>query len=131
MLFCQSMSDCGGNDCIAAYYTVNNKLVTVPGGASVCVANCDPVSAVPCGSGTTCAYDTNVGVTDCFPSAGVGDGQKCTYGNECGPGLACVGTCQKWCHPPGQLSQDCGGGACDMIGNLSPMYDGQLYGACQ
>jgi hypothetical protein len=131
MLFCQSMSDCGGNDCVATYYTVNGKPVTVPGGANVCVANCDPVSAVPCGSETTCGYDPQIGVMDCFATNGFTLGQACMYINDCGPGLVCVSTCQKWCRPPGQSSSDCGGGTCGMFTNLAPMYDGQLYGACQ
>ena len=130
MLFCKSATDCGGNDCVASYYTANGKAITVPGGASVCVANCDPVSAVPCGQHATCGYDPQVGVMDCFASSDLTAGQKCMYINDCGPSLVCVGTCERWCNPPGQASQTCAGGPCAMISNLAPMYDGKLYGAC-
>ena len=61
MQLCHSASDCGGNNFVATYYVDKNKVVTVPGGASVCVADCNPVSAVPCGSAATCAYDAQVG----------------------------------------------------------------------
>ena len=67
---------------------------------------------------------------DCFATSGHTAGQTCMYLNDCGPGLACVGTCQPWCHPAGGLSQDCGGGSCQMFTNLTPVYQQAVYGFC-
>jgi hypothetical protein len=129
MPFCQTAQDCHGNDCVAARNTSDSA---IPGGTSVCVANCDPVAGTPCGNGTTCTYDAQVGDMDCFASLGMGDGEPCAALNDCGMSLVCVGgTCDPWCHPAGsEVSADCEGGECDMFSNLAPMYDGSTYGFC-
>ncbi len=128
MPFCQSAADCHQNDCVAAY-DVSQK--TVPGGVSVCVADCDPVSAAPCGHGATCSYDPTVGSMDCFSSPELAVGDPCMYLNDCGPGSVCVGdTCQMWCAPVNASSPDCNGGECGMFTNLTPMYKMQTYGSC-
>jgi hypothetical protein len=129
MPFCQSAQDCGGNDCTAARNSGQN---TVPGGVSVCVANCDPVIGDPCGQGATCTYDAQLGDMDCFVSLGRGFDDPCTTLSDCGVSYVCVGsTCQPWCHPAGEPSDDCFGGDCGMFSNLAPMYDGEVYGFCE
>jgi len=131
MPFCQSAADCGGNDCVAAHNPAGN---TVPGGISVCTANCDPVSAAPCGAGATCTYDALVvGGFDCFSTMGYASGHFCMHLNDCAPGLVCAGTsCARWCHPASTTSSaDCGFAACTAFTNLMPTYGGATYGYCQ
>jgi hypothetical protein len=125
MPFCTSSADCQGNDCIGADDASGN---TVPGGASVCVANCNPETASPCGNGATCAYDSSNGAMDCFLSSNYCLGQSCKNVWDCSPGLVCAGMCVIWCDVK---TMDCPLGTCTMFSNIDPMYDGDVYGYCQ
>ncbi|MFT3773171.1 MAG: hypothetical protein QM820_47940 [Minicystis sp.] len=128
MPFCTMKSQCGMGSCVGARGT-GNELIP---GANVCTANCEPVTAMPCGAGSTCTYDATIGKLDCFVSDGFGFGDSCMYLNQCDKGLVCVGMkCWRWCSPAGDFSNDCVNDfTCSTFSNLTVTYQSVDYGFC-
>ena len=110
MPFCDAVNatptfSCPGSGiCLYTFTTTNNRTIGLCKG----VDNCDVV-ANNC-SGKTCVLlvDGNV----CVLSGGAGEGSTCTYADDCGAGLICVGTCMRACYlssadPCDWLTEDC------------------------
>ncbi|APR79559.1 Hypothetical protein A7982_04906 [Minicystis rosea] len=128
--FCASSNDCGGGLCVAAEASNPNTTTHTVPGATVCTANCDPVSATSCGPNAACNYDFLAGAFDCFQSQNQPIGSSCSFA-ECAPTLVCGSTCLAWCFPAGAPSLACPGFAdCNAFSNLTPMYNGVTYGYC-
>jgi hypothetical protein len=125
--FCDDVVPCARGSCTEAQ--IGGQVVP---GASACTAHCDPVTADACGPHVTCVWDAASDDTDCFVSQSIGLGKPCGSIGDCDRGLFCTtgGHCGTWCHPAGQTSADCGGGACLPNGD-SPTYGGSVYGFCQ
>lgn len=130
MPFCASKSDCAsGQNCVSASYD-GSPITSV----KVCVSHCEPVSADPCGTGATCAYDTSVLSFDCFTSGNIHWADMCMHAADCERGLVCVGSsssadCRYWCKTAGQLSADCLGAMCNPF-STPVTYNGVEYGFC-
>jgi hypothetical protein len=131
MPFCTPGSTCsGGGSCVAAI----TGAAVVPGDY-VCTANCEPISAAPCGKGATCAYDPEVLGFDCFESGNAGLNDDCAQSDDCGKGLTCgteqgatQGNCLEWCAPADALSCP-GSNFCN--GFTDPVeYGDTQYGYC-
>jgi hypothetical protein len=110
----------------------------VMGGLKGCTAHCNPQDSQPCVGGAvpvTCAWRSSPGDWDCMVSGGGGDGDGCTEGWDCQPGLACGAydhTCQPWCDAPDGCCTTCVAcvcGACEAFG-VALVYDGLPLGAC-
>jgi hypothetical protein len=98
---CSSVANCvTGAKCIAAPNGTTGAAIP---GLLICTANCEPIKAPQCGTGTTCAFDNSTAVQgfDCFVSGGKTEGAVCAASKECNKGLVCVkgatSTCQRWC----------------------------------
>ncbi len=124
--FCATSSSCGSGHCVAA----SNGAESIPG-VSVCTAHCDPETAIPCGSGATCAYDTTALDFDCFVSGGTPLNGSCQTSPDCAKGLVCgisgtTGTCLQWCKQNGECP------AIDICDMFTPafIYNGADYGYC-
>jgi hypothetical protein len=94
----------GAGICLYVFTTTANRTIGLCKG----IDNCDVV-ANNC-SGKTCVLlvDGNV----CVVSGGLGEGSACTYADDCGAGLICVGTCMRACYlssadPCDWLTEDC------------------------
>jgi hypothetical protein len=70
---------------------------------------CEPYQIEPCKTGETCLVEDMAGTASCVTSAGKGNRQPCSFGNECADGLLCVGAadasvCHYACLLPGSAS---------------------------
>lgn len=134
---CSSTSPCPqGGKCIQAV-TVNS--IAIPS-LQICTANCDPITASPCGPSVTCEFDTTTSVLafDCFASGLKTEGQACTASVDCNKGLVCraaTSTCERWCTPPGSAfpatPNNCSSAkpTCAAFSN-HPTHNGVEYGVC-
>jgi hypothetical protein len=69
---------------------------------------CKPFKIEPCGPGETCLVEDVVGSASCVTSAGKGNRQPCSFGNECADGFICLntgdaGVCHTVCLFPGAV----------------------------
>jgi hypothetical protein len=105
---------------------------------TVCTAHCDPVTAAPCGTNTTCFYDSATVEFDCSTTLNLGENQSCWASNVCAIGLVCAGTsgaelCKQWCTPIDATFPNpaCPSGRpyCDGLAQMV-MYQGKSYGIC-
>jgi hypothetical protein len=109
-------------------------------GLKVCTAHCDPPSASPCGTGTTCYYVDATSEFDCLRSGNTVAGGMCKFADDCGKGLVCLGsgatgTCERWCSPANNIFSvgcalaDPNKPYCDKFG-MNATYNGVVYGVC-
>jgi hypothetical protein len=125
---CTSKAECAGGFCVAALDASGTSPIP---GLDVCTADCDPLTAAPCGPQVTCYYDAKHGGLDCIASKGSLEGAVCSFVNDCAPALACIGgTCRRWCTPVGDMFTCSGGGVCSAFSNLTVTHAGQTYGYC-
>jgi hypothetical protein len=128
LLLCTSKAGCAGGSCVEALDESGSSPIP---GLDVCTANCDPITAAPCGPLVTCSYSTVHGELDCVASKGVLEGGNCSFANDCAPGLVCVGNaCRRWCTPVGDTLTCSAGSLCAGFSNLNVMHAGQTYGYC-
>jgi hypothetical protein len=110
----------------------------VMGGLKVCTAHCNPQDSQPCVGSTvpvTCAWRSSPGDWDCMVSGGGGDGDGCSEGWDCLPGLTCGAydhTCQPWCDTPNGCCGSCVACVCNacVAFAVALVYDTQELGAC-
>lgn len=118
---------------------IDGSMTSIPG-LKVCTAHCEPSSAAPCGAGTTCYYDDATSEFDCLRSGNTTAGGSCTFADDCGKGLVCLGspgsaTCERWCSPANNLfSLTCGfadsnKSYCMKFGMMAT-YNNVVYGVC-
>jgi len=67
---------------------------------------CKPFKVEPCRAGQICIVEDKLGTASCVSSFGKGNGQGCTFANECADGFVCVGSgdagrCRTVCLIPG------------------------------
>jgi hypothetical protein len=128
--FCATGDGCGSGQCVGA----SSGTKSIPG-VNVCTAHCDPESASPCGTGSTCSYDDKVLDFDCFTAGAASVAGSCQSSLDCKKGLVCavnamqVGTCYPWCHAAGTFGDCTGTFFCN---EFTPafVYDGADYGYC-
>lgn len=53
---------------------------------------CKPFQVEPCKSGQVCLVEDKLGTAACLSSFGKGNGQPCTFANECSDGFICAGS---------------------------------------
>jgi hypothetical protein len=130
---CNTTGECpSGAHCVPVLQsTVNSPIPSL----KACTAHCDPQSASPCGAGLTCFHDTT-GEFDCVRSGNKVIGASCTYADDCGKGLLCIGsamvfTCEKWCHPADAIGGGCPGDKfyCSSF-STAVTYNTDTYGYC-
>lgn len=68
---------------------------------------CRPFGVEPCGASQTCLLEDKSGIASCVTSFGKGEGQSCSFSNECADGLFCLelassdgGVCRYLCVTP-------------------------------
>lgn len=107
-------------------------------GLTVCTAHCDPVTAAPCGTNTTCFYDFNAVEFDCSTTLNLGENITCTAANKCAVGLVCAGPagnklCKQWCTPIDMANTNSSCPVdrpyCDPV-SVNVNYEGTDYGIC-
>jgi hypothetical protein len=138
---CEVVGTCNkGAVCLAAS---NEALSAIIPGLRICTSNCDPLTAVPCGTNATCQFDASDAVLgfDCFASGLKKEGEVCTRARDCGKGLTCVNgtpsaTCERWCTPVGSTfpaaANRCSTAKPKCIGFLTPIErNGVEFGTCK
>lgn len=53
---------------------------------------CQPFKVEPCKSGQVCLVEDKLGTAACLSSFGKGNGEACTFANECADGFICAGS---------------------------------------
>jgi hypothetical protein len=136
---CNVVGDCViGAKCVSAQNDTTGAAIP---GLLICTANCEPIKAPQCGTGTTCAFDSSTAVQgfDCFVSGGKTEGAVCVAAKDCNKGLVCTkgatSTCQRWCTPVGTTfpatSNNCTSTRPKCIGFATPFIRNSVeYGTC-
>ncbi len=96
---------CPGNGiCLFSVTTTNNRTVGLCKGIDSCDVvsnNCSGKTCILLVDGTVCVAQTG----------GLSEGAACTYADDCGAGLICVGTCMRACYlssgSPCSWDEDC------------------------
>jgi hypothetical protein len=125
---CDDVGDCADNatQCLPAQAGGGGSIP----GLSVCVANCNPMSA-GCAIHATCVYLGNPPLFDCVASLDYADGDGCTLDSDCGTGLTCrSGKCRLWCNTPGQVDAWCKTFVWCCSIDPAPSFGGTALGYC-
>ena len=130
--FCANANDCAAFDgeCLPAMREPMAMPAEIPG-AKTCISMCDPKVGSPCalGLGASCIW-LGMSDFDCALVQGSSEGDPCSSQYDCAAGLACVGTCEEWCEPPGGFPGNCSILGCGSV-NPQIFYMGVEQGVCQ
>lgn len=121
----------GGSTCPSGGLCLYS-FATAQGNVGLCSPpdDCDLVDATGCTTGQGCYIADQSGATVCTTAGTVALGGSCTYTNDCGIGVGCMGNpgvCTELCHGDG----DCTTGTCQGIGQVAPGANNADVGACQ
>lgn len=127
--FCKSDADCGSGSLCQGKVPCTVGTTTSLTAYHTCTFACDPRGAATtgCPAGLHCFLVDTMDQVDCAcTQAGQTkvEGQDCTSGTECAPGLVCTSQCHKACLLAAN-NTDCGAGQ-----TCAALTNDQIYGVC-